>query len=74
MSGRVAAGLLLMVVGAATALYGYNQTQSLSYRVGQSIGLTDHSAVISILAGAAVGLIGLILAVSGGANPPARSR
>lgn len=64
MSGKTAAGLVLMVVGIAVALWGINVMNSLGAQIAGAIGMRDNTGPVAIGAGVVLGLIGLGLVAS----------
>ena len=64
MSGKTAAGLVLIVVGVAAALWGINVMNSLGSQIAGAIGMRDNTGPVAIGAGVVLGLIGLVLVAS----------
>ena len=52
--------------GVVAALWGINVMNSFGYRLGNELGMHDNTAELAIGAGVGLGLIGLVLLVSGG--------
>jgi hypothetical protein len=64
MSSKTAGGLVLIVVGAATALWGVNYLSSLASRFGRAVGLQDNTGYVALGVGGLFCLIGFIVAIS----------
>lgn len=69
MSGKTAFGLVLIVFGIASALWGLSIVTSEGWRFAARYGLQNNTAPLAIAAGIAFGLIGLVLSFS--KSPPA---
>ena len=65
MNGKTAAGLVMLVVGIACALYGANYMQSLGSQFDARVGISDYAGQILLGAGSLIALIGLALATQG---------
>jgi len=68
MTGKTAAGLILIVVGMGVAAWGYNLMNSLGAQIAGAIGLQDNTGPIAIGVGIVFALIGLALAMSPNAS------
>lgn len=66
MSGRTAAGLVLVVIGVVAALWGINLMNSLGAQIAGAIGLHDNTGPTAIGAGVVIGIIGLGLVATKG--------
>jgi amino acid permease len=64
MTGKTAAGLVLIVVGVVLALWGVNYMNSFGSQLGRAIGMQDNTGPVAIGAGIVFGIIGLVLVVS----------
>jgi len=68
MSGRMAAGLVLIVIGVVLAIWGVNVMNSFGAQLAGAIGMRDNTGPTAIGAGVVLGLIGLVLlSTKGGA-------
>ena len=63
MSGKRAAGLVLIVLGAAALLWGVNLNNSMGSQIAGAIGIHDDTGNIAMPAGALLALIGVALAL-----------
>lgn len=73
MSGKVAAGPVLMIVGLASALYGFNYMNSFGSQMARTVGMSDSTGVICIVAGGLLFFLGLWLCIDGAADGGTRS-
>jgi ribosomal protein L7/L12 len=70
MSGKRAAGCVLIVIGVVAALWGINLMNSLGSQIAGAIGMHDNTGPLAIGGGAVLALIGLVLAVQKETMPP----
>jgi predicted nucleic acid-binding Zn ribbon protein len=75
MSGKTGGGWVLVVVGVILAVWGINLMNSLGSQLASRFGVQDNTGPLAVGGGAALAIIGLALAASGGGTrqrPPYR--
>jgi len=61
MSGKTAAGSVMMVIGVVMALWGISFVNSVGQQLAEQFGMRDNTGLLAIGGGAAIAIIGLVL-------------
>ena len=69
MSGKTAGGLVLIIVGVAALLWGFNQMNSFGARLARELGVGDNTGAIAVGAGILLAVVGLVLMVKKPSTP-----